>query len=242
MMMTTAGGPGLVHPLDFNERKRPRFSRATWIATGLAVAAHVGVGAALYYQRFEAPPAVAMPDPPVMDVRTYRRPPPPPVKAAETPPAPNPDLNDTPVPMTRVEPVAIVSSDTSNASTTLTLVAPVDVTTPDSPAREPVATPTPAVITNPSWSRQPSAEQLMRAYPQRAIASDVSGSASLNCLVTPSGGVADCNVTRETPGGYGFGRAAQSLSRHFRINPRTVNGAAEGSRVSISLRFTLPEE
>ena len=50
------------------------------------------------------------------------------------------------------------------------------------------------------------------------------------------------NVSRETPGGYGFGRAAQGLSRHFRVNPRTVNGAAEGSRVNINLRFNLPTD
>jgi protein TonB len=54
--------------------------------------------------------------------------------------------------------------------------------------------------------------------------------------------VTDCNVLRETPGGYGFGRAAQGLSRHFRVNPRTVNGAAEGSRVNINLRFTPPAD
>jgi protein TonB len=54
--------------------------------------------------------------------------------------------------------------------------------------------------------------------------------------------VTDCNVQSETPGGYGFGRAAQGLSRHFRVNPRTVNGAAEGSRVNINLRFAPPED
>ena len=83
---------------------------------------------------------------------------------------------------------------------------------------------------------------MMDAYPRRALQADVAGSASLNCLVLPTGAVTDCNVTRETPGGYGFGRAAQGLSRYFRVNPRTVDGAAEGSRVSIALRFTLPED
>ena len=82
----------------------------------------------------------------------------------------------------------------------------------------------------------------MRAYPPRASAAGVAGSASLNCLVLPTGAVTDCNVSREAPGGYGFGRAAQDLSRHFRVNPRTVNGAAEGSRVNINLRFTAPED
>jgi len=240
MMMTTAGGPGLVHPLDFNDRKRPRFSRTTWIATGIVVAAHVGLGAALYYQRFELPTVVAAPERPPINVLTFRPPPPQPV-AAETPAAPNLPVNDTPVPRTPTDTVAVVVSDAKPSdSTTITFDTLVKEPVPDVPAAESAPTP-PNVITSPSWSRQPTSEQLMRAYPQRAIAAEMSGSASLNCLVMPNGAVTDCNVTRETPGGYGFGRAAQGLSRYFRVNPRTVNGAAEGSRVSMTLRFNLPE-
>ena len=241
MMMTTAGGPGLVHPLDFNERKRPRFSRATWIATGIVVAAHAGLGVALYYQRFEIAATVAPPERRPIDV-IFRRPPPPKPVEAKTPPAPNPNVNDTPIPERPVETLPTESSDKPVGDTTvITTTRPVDVFVPNSTTTEPVVTPAP-VIRNPTWSRQPTSEQLMRAYPGRAITADVSGSASLNCLVLPNGAVTDCNVTRETPGGYGFGRAAQSLSRYFRINPRTVDGAAEGSRVNISLRFTLPED
>ncbi|HWQ85340.1 TonB family protein [Brevundimonas sp.] len=242
MMMKTAGGPGLVHPLDFNERKRPRFSRATWIATGIVVAAHAGLGVALYYQRFEMPAVVAPPEGPIIDVMTFRRPPPPKPVEAKTPPAPNPDVNDPPITRTPTETLPTEASDKPVGDTTVfTTDTLVDIVAPDSTTTEPVAKPAP-VIRNPSWSRQPSADQMMDAYPRRAVQANVSGSASLNCLVLPTGGVTDCNVTRETPDGYGFGRAAQSLSRRFQINPRTVDGAAEGSRVSINLRFTLPED
>ncbi|RZJ03928.1 MAG: energy transducer TonB [Brevundimonas sp.] len=96
------------------------------------------------------------------------------------------------------------------------------------------------MIRNPSWISQPTGAQLMRAYPTAAITREMEGSARLNCLVLPTGSVTDCNVVSET-GNIGFGRAAQSLSRYFRINPRTVNGAAEGSRVDIGIRFTLPD-
>lgn len=241
MMMKTAGGPGLVHPLDFNDRKRPRFSRATWIATGVVLAAHAGLGVALYYQRFEMPAVLSPPERQPIDV-VFRRPPPPRPVEAKTPPAPNPDVNDTPIPRTPTETLPTESSDKPVGDTiVLTTDEPVDIVAPDSTTTEPVVAPAP-VIRNPSWSRQPSADQMMDAYPRRAIQADVSGSATLNCLVLPTGFVTDCNVARETPGGYGFGRAAQSLSRHFRVNPRTVDGAAEGSRVSINLRFTLPED
>lgn len=240
MMMTTAGGPGLVHPLDFNDRKRPRFSRATWIATGIVLAAHAGLGAALYYQRFEMPLVAAPPENRPIEV-TFRPPPPKPVEA-KTPPAPNPDTNDTPIPRTRTETLPTESTDKPVGDTTvITTDTLVDVVEPNSTTTEPVVTPAP-VIRAPSWSRQPSADQMMDAYPKRALQAEIPGSASLNCLVLPTGFVTDCNVTRETPGGYNFGRAAQGLSRYFRINPRTVDGAAEGSRVSINLRFTLPED
>ncbi|MGZ9113198.1 MAG: energy transducer TonB [Brevundimonas sp.] len=238
-MMMTAGGPGLVHPLDFNDRKRPRFSRATWIATGIVVAAHVGLGVALYYQRFEMPVAAAPPEGPIINVLTYRSPPPKPIEA-ETPPAPNPNVNDTPIPRTPVETLPTESTDKSVGETTvITTDKPVEVVEPNSATTEPVVIPA-RVIRNPSWSRQPSADQMMDAYPKRALQAGIEGSASLNCLVLPTGAVTDCNVTRES--GDGFGRAAQSLSRRFQINPRTVDGAAEGSRVSINLRFTLPED
>ena len=242
MMIKTAGGPGLVSPIDFHERKRPRFSRATWVAVGIVLAAHVGIGTALYYQRFEMPLAPERPEGPIIEVFNYRPKPPVPVTRSETPPAPNPPLNDTPRPLTPTETFAAVPTDaTPTEGTVLTFDTEVPAPIPNSTAGPAPALP-PAVIRNPSWSRQPSADQLMRAYPERASAAGVAGSASLNCLVLPTGAVTDCNVLSETPGGYGFGRAAQGLSRHFRVNPRTVNGAAEGSRVNINLRFTPPED
>lgn len=241
MMIKTAGGPGLVSPIDFHERKTPRFSKATWVAVGIVVAAHAGLGAAMYYQRFEMP-LIEQPvlrDP--IDV-TFERLPKPLPEPKTDPAPPNTRLNETTAPPDTIETITVVQGETTaESSTTITLTSVTPEPVNNAAAAEPVRQP-PAVITNPSWSRQPSADQMMRAYPGRAITAGVAGSASLNCLVLPSGGVTDCNVTRETPGGYGFGRAAQGLSRHFRVNPRTVNGAAEGSRVNINLRFTAPED
>lgn len=241
MMIKTAGGPGLVSPIDFHERRTPRFTRTTWIATGIVVAAHVGVGVALYYQRFEIP-VVERPEGPIIEILNVRRPKPPePIKPAEARPAPNTPLNATPRPLTPTETLAAVPTDaTPTNSTAVTFTEVVETPAENTPVVEPTPAP-PAVIRNPSWAQQPSGAQLMRAYPERAVVAGVSGSAALNCLVLPSGAVTDCNVSRETPGGYGFGRAAQGLSRHFRVNPRTVDGAAQGSRVSMTLRFTLPE-
>jgi len=243
MMIKTAGGPGLVSPIDFHERKTPRFSKATWVAIGIVVTAHVGLGAVMYYQRFEMPVLAAPPTSDPFDVALVRPEPRPLPDPRPTPPtAPNTRVNDTPAPPETTETINIVQGETTaDESTTISITTPAPDPVDNVPAAEPVRE-LPAVIRNPSWSRQPSADQMTRAYPGRAIAAGVAGSASLNCLVLPSGAVTDCNVLRETPGGYGFGRAAQGLSRHFRVNPRTVNGAAEGSRVNINLRFAPPAD
>lgn len=242
MMIKTAGGPGLVSPLDYNERKTPRFSKATWVAIGIVGAAHVGLGAVMYYQRFEMPLLAAPPQPNPFDVTMVRPEPKPLPEPTIDPAPPNTRVNEPTTVARDVETVVVTQGEEVTDSTTITTTTvspdPVDDVAPVETVRP---TP-PTVITNPSWSRQPSADQMMRAYPNRAITAGVAGSASLNCMVLPTGAVTDCNVTRETPGGYGFGRAAQGLSRHFRVNPRTVNGAAEGSRVSINLRFNPPAD
>lgn len=244
MMIKTAGGPGLVSPIDFHERRTPRNFKAAWVATGIVVAAHVGLGAAMYYQRFEMPLLETPAETPPIDVTMARPPEPRPRPDPKpVPPAPpNTRLNETPAPPAEIETISAIQGDkAAEASTTINLTAKNPEPVADAPV-EPVRPQPPAVITNPSWSRQPSADQMTRAYPARAVDDGIAGSASLNCLVLPTGAVTDCNITRETPGGYGFGRAAQGLSRQFRVNPRTVNGAAQGSRVNINLRFNPPAD
>jgi protein TonB len=243
MMIKTAGGPRLGCPIDFHERKRPRFSRATWVAVGIAVTAHIGLGTALYYQRFEMPLPDAPPTSDPFDITMIRLEPKPlpepkPVDASP----PNTRVNEPMTPARSVETVFVTQGETVTDSTSITTTTPSPEPVDNATPVETVQPQPPAIIRNPSWSRQPSAGQMTRAYPERAATSGVAGSASLNCLVLPSGAVTDCNVLRETPGGYGFGRAAQGLSSYFRVNPRTVNGAAEGSRVNINLRFAPPED
>lgn len=246
MMIRTAGGPGLVSPIDFHERKAPGLSRSAWIAIGLVAAAHAGVGVALYYQRFEMPVLQTQETPPMTGPILTLQPPPKPKPVESKPAAPNMPTHETPAPTTAAEVLSIPINPnaTPTTSTTVTLGQPVTNPTPEAPpAREPVVEP-PAVrvIRNPSWVRQPTAEQMTRAYPDRASAAGVAGSVSLSCMVEANGSVSGCSVVGETPAGQGFGRAAQNLSRHFRINPRTVDGNAEGSRVAINLRFVPPAD
>jgi protein TonB len=172
-------------------------------------------------------------------------PPPKPKPVENKPAAENPPIHHPDAPPTTEDVLRVPSNPDATPTTGKTIsFQPVDEPVPDAPpAREPVAEP-PAVrvIRNPSWVRQPTAEQMTRAYPDRAIDARIAGSVSLNCMVEANGSVSGCSVVGETPAGQGFGRAAQTLSRHFRINPRTVDGNAEGSRVAINLRFVPPAE
>ena len=94
----------------------------------------------------------------------------------------------------------------------------------------------PSVITNPSWATRPSPE-----YPALAITNGVTeGRTTLQCVVNPDGWLSNCQIIDETPAGHGFGQATLAAAARARISPRTVDGAAVGSRVQFTVRFLMP--
>jgi len=91
------------------------------------------------------------------------------------------------------------------------------------------------VITNVDWARRPSAD-----FPERAQSRGIeSGSATLVCVVAPSGAAQNCEVVSEEPAGAGFGQAALRGARGARFAPSTVNGVAQGGRARFTVRFRL---
>lgn len=247
MMMKTAGGPGTVQPFDFNDRKKP-MPRWMWGMIGVSALLHVGAGVWLYNQNFTTGDSpLPQEDKDTIKIELFRpKPPEPEVVKDPPPPAANTRFNETPAPTTQTETVSVAQADDPAPSgDTITVTRPVADPEPGAGAATNVET-TPApdpVIRNPQWVRRPSGEQLMRAYPDRALNANVSGSATLSCGVRADGTMTGCTVVSESPGNYGFGRAAMSLSRDFRISPRTVDGRpVEGSRVTIPIRFNAPPE
>nr|WP_263973015.1 hypothetical protein [Brevundimonas goettingensis] len=186
MMMKTAGGPGLVSPLDYGERKKP-LPRATVIAVAVVVLAHVGVGAALYYQKFELTPTETTTEPPSITI-SMERPIIPPEPQKPQPQEPQPatnNIHETPAPTL---PTPTIFADTSSPpSTNPGPVIAFEDPAPVAPAVVAEPPRTPPVITRPQWASQPSAAQMSRAYPERALTDGISGAASLTCTVSAAG-------------------------------------------------------
>ncbi len=65
--------------------------------------------------------------------------------------------------------------------------------------------------------RIPSAFVRAMAYPSVALGQDLPGEAVLRCRVNSAAMPSTCSIQSETPGGFGFGKAAMAMRSSYRL-------------------------
>ncbi|MDP1738199.1 MAG: TonB family protein [Caulobacter sp.] len=105
----------------------------------------------------------------------------------------------------------------------------------DSPASS-----TPVIDGVPRLLAHPSAQDMVDAYPSRALRDGVRGRVVIACRLTADGRLAACTVAEETPPGLGFGAAALKMAPHFRWAPTYGSGKSVEGNVRVPLIWNPP--
>ncbi|MGR4864243.1 TonB family protein [Caulobacter sp. LARHSG274] len=79
-----------------------------------------------------------------------------------------------------------------------------------------------------------------RFFPARAQRMEVSGQVVLTCAGLIDGRPDGCQVTTEAPLDYGFGDAAQRMSKDFRYSPQSIDGVPTDEPILIPFNFAVP--
>ncbi|WP_370867953.1 energy transducer TonB [Phenylobacterium sp.] len=89
----------------------------------------------------------------------------------------------------------------------------------------------------PLWADAPSHAETATAYPQKAAAEGVGGSATIRCTLTEDRRLKDCRTLSETPRGFGFAKAARSLSEQFVLAPTADDSDLRGVETQYMVTF-----
>jgi hypothetical protein len=103
--------------------------------------------------------------------------------------------------------------------------------------------PKPAVtIPSPTWSQEPTTDQVWQARPDLAKSLEIGGAVRMTCTVATGGALSKCAVAHETPQGLGFGWAARNLAPYYRLTPALIAQGAIGETVAVFVAFDAPDQ
>jgi TonB family protein len=94
------------------------------------------------------------------------------------------------------------------------------------------------LILHPIWSAAPSFADVAAAYP--SAAAGIAGHVVLQCPVSSDGTLHGCSAVTEQPTGKGFARAADKLTRHFRLSAESMP-AKSGDPPYVDVPFHLAD-
>lgn len=92
-------------------------------------------------------------------------------------------------------------------------------------------------IGQPIWSAAPTYDEAVAVYPERAAEKRVGGSATIKCELTEERGLRRCTTISESPRGYGFAKAARTLSDRFLLAPVAEEVDLEGVETQYRVVF-----
>src|SRR5258707_7397192 len=72
------------------------------------------------------------------------------------------------------------------------------------------------------WTRAPSSQDYLKAYPETAWRRGRSGQVTLSCLASATGALGGCSVVKERPTRVGFGVAALHLAPRLQGSPTSA--------------------
>jgi TonB family protein len=97
-----------------------------------------------------------------------------------------------------------------------------------------------SLVLDPPWIASPTAAQVTAAWPAEAGALP-SGQAVLRCDLDKVGGLKSCDVISENPRNKGFGKAAKTLSKSFKVSFGGQNGKdLDDYKIDVPFRFRNP--